>query len=192
MIQVYHLDREQEYIKNLFSFYKIIDQKDLKSTQSDVWLLSSFNNILNHKDLNNDYFIRKHKINARVTEIIKEIELENTKEDLQLSTSGNSESYDTVIKENDINTDNNYTYDSDNSDNKLLEVLDDIPKRFSGVMLDIIEDLISLSKKTADDSGVYRFYIKQIITIITLKGRMFYIGLLFLIISICLFFVEIT
>ena len=129
-----------------------------------------------------------------MTNIIKEIEITKNKgNDIPLSNRGEySTSYDSVIKEtDDIITDNNYTYDSDN---KLLEVLDDIPKRFSRVMLDIIEDLISLSKKTpqVQDSGIYRFYIKQTINIINKEGRMFYVGLLFLIISICLFFVEIT
>lgn len=83
----------------------------------------------------------------------------------------------------------------DENDIKHVELLSNLAQKFSSNMINIIEDILYLVDKPLQFSSVYDsyiYYIKQIFYIITGSGRLFYVGLFFMVISICLFFIETT
>lgn len=181
---------EKKYLTNFLSFNKIIDIKDIDSNQTTVWILNSLNNLLNNKNLLRNYYITKNKIEDKSRKIIENIELDyNNRNNIEFTTESGNEFV--MNMQNQENIESNVAYK-----NKLfLDVLNDMPKNFSSIILNILEDLISLSNKipvyeSSIDLTIY--YIKEIIKIITFEGRLFYVGILFLLISICLFFIEIT
>jgi hypothetical protein len=77
---------------------------------------------------------------------------------------------------------------------KNLEV-DILLKQFSNVMINIIDDIIKLFSQNhnlQNNLDIYLYYIRNIINIITNKGRIFFVGIFFILISILLSFIEIT
>jgi len=97
-----------------------------------------------------------------------------------------------------------------NKNNELIE-LNKIEKEFSNIGLDIVNDIINLFGNFGEESfknyiefsdyeieentnkyvlHKYLYYFKQIIIIITKDGRMFYVGLMFLVISLLMYFIE--
>jgi len=83
----------------------------------------------------------------------------------------------------------------DTNDVKHIELLSNLTQQFSSNMISIIEDIIDLTNKGIQFSSIYDsyiYYIKNLFYILTEKGRLFYVGLFFMAISICLFFIETT
>ena len=192
---------------HLISFYKIIEPKDLISVDESTWMLNSLKNIIDNSNILNDYISIKYNLNNKILKIIENIEIDKGKNFFDFSTQENSEQYNTnYIEVNDdiknmefkkINELNNNIINKGEYDiEKIqLEVINNVPKQFSKVFLLIIEELIDLSNKKLDinkPQDVYIYYIKEIFNIITKDGRLFYVGLFFFIVSISLFFIEIT
>ena len=83
----------------------------------------------------------------------------------------------------------------DKNDIKHVELLSNLSRQFSSNMIQIIEDILTLSEGKLQFTSVYDsyiYYIKQIFYIFTEQGRLFYVGLFFMVVSICLFFIETT
>lgn len=83
----------------------------------------------------------------------------------------------------------------DKNDIKHVELLSNLSRQFSSNMIQIIEDMLNLSEEKLQFTTVYDsyiYYIKQIFYIFTEQGRLFYVGLFFMVVSICLFFIETT
>lgn len=117
-----------------------------------------------------------------------------------------------IKKENDINKYDKYLEDNYKSlfdkENIITENLkkkskkkkkeleiDIILNQFSNNLYDIINDLIELfTNKNNFDNYLdsYVFYMKNIGIILTKKERLFYVGILFLILSFLFLFIEIT
>ena len=79
-------------------------------------------------------------------------------------------------------------------DKKKIEV-DIILNKFSNNLLEIIEDLVELfNNNTKFDNYInyYVYYMKNIGIIFTKKNRIFYVGILFLIISFLFLFIEVS
>ena len=93
---------------------------------------------------------------------------------------------------------------------KLIEI-NKIEKEFSNVGLDIVNDLINLFGSFGEESfknyiefseynveentnkymlHKYIYYFKQTIIILTKDGRMFYVGLMFMVIALLMYFIE--
>jgi hypothetical protein len=76
-----------------------------------------------------------------------------------------------------------------------VKLIDIVKIQFSSTMIVIINDILTLMKQDVNFSTIYDkyvYYIREIFYIFSEKGRLFYVGLLFMFISICLFFIEIT
>ena len=115
-------------------------------------------------------------------------------------------------KENDINKydkylENNYKslFDKESEitdklkkktkNNKKKLEIDIILNNFSNNLLEIIDEIINLfndNQKFKNYLDYYVFYMKNIGIILTKKDRIFYVGLLFLILSFLFLFIEIT
>lgn len=94
-----------------------------------------------------------------------------------------------------------------NMNPELIEI-DKIEKEFSNVGLDIINDLINLYGNFGEENfknyiefsveentnkymlHKYIYYFKQTIIILTKDGRMFYVGLMFMVIALLMYFIE--
>jgi len=87
-----------------------------------------------------------------------------------------------------------YTIDN-NKNIKQVELVTNLTSQFSDTMINIIQDIIDLLNKDVTFTSVYDsylYYIKQIFLIMTDNGRLFYVGLFFMAISLCFFFIETT
>ena len=81
-----------------------------------------------------------------------------------------------------------------NKEPKKLEI-DILLQKFSKVMLNIIDDFIILYSENhnlKNNIDIYLYYIRNIVNIITYKGRIFYVGIMFILLAILLSFIEIT
>lgn len=142
--------------------------------------------------------------------LIEDVELDyNKKKEQQLSNVSTSESR--IVNFNNVNDETKKrefkTIERLNKENSVddkpnykkeknyIKLLNTVSLQFSITMLNIIEDILDLFKKKINFSSAsesYVYYIKEIFYILTDDGRLFYLGLFFLVISICLLFIEIT
>lgn len=87
-------------------------------------------------------------------------------------------------------------YSIDNNKNiKQVELVTNLTSQFSENMINIIQDIIDLLNKDVKFTSVYDsylYYIKNMFLILTDNGRLFYVGLFFMAISMCFFFIETT
>ena len=87
-------------------------------------------------------------------------------------------------------------YSIDNNKNiKQVEFVSNLTSQFSETMINIIQDIIDLLNKEVKFTSVYDsylYYIRNIFLILTDNGRLFYVGLFFMTISLCFFFIEST
>jgi len=87
-------------------------------------------------------------------------------------------------------------YSIDNNKNiKQVEFVSNLTSQFSETMINIIQDIIDLLNKEVKFTSVYDsylYYIRNIFLILTENGRLFYVGLFFMTISLCFFFIEST
>ena len=201
---------DKKYLLHLFSFNTIIDTKSLNSKEPTVWLLNTYNNIIKNTILINDYNFIKHNVYNKMIRLIEDVELDyNKKKEQQLSNVSTSESR--IVNFNNVNDETKKrefkTIERLNKENSVddkpnykkeknyIKLLNTVSLQFSITMLNIIEDILDLFKKKINFSSAsesYVYYIKEIFYILTDDGRLFYLGLFFLVISICLLFIEIT
>ena len=87
-------------------------------------------------------------------------------------------------------------YSIDNNKNiKQVELVSNLTSQFSETMINIIQDIINLLNKEVKFTSVYDsylYYIRNVFLILTDNGRLFYVGLFFMTISLCFFFIEST
>jgi hypothetical protein len=102
-------------------------------------------------------------------------------------------------------------YEQQKNRNPELVEINKIEKEFSNIGLDIVNDIINLFGNFGEENfknyiefsdyeveentnkyvlHKYLYYFKQIIIIVTKDGRMFYVGLMFMVISLLLYFIE--
>jgi len=102
-------------------------------------------------------------------------------------------------------------YEQQKNRNPELVEINKIEKEFANIGLDIVNDIINLFGNFGEENfknyiefsdyeveentnkyvlHKYLYYFKQIIIIVTKDGRMFYVGLMFMVISLLLYFIE--
>lgn len=170
-----------DYNKN-FKFKKVKDK--LRGTQFEYILKIVFlRNIIRNKVLN----VKPKNINFRSSSVI-----DSTIKDVpQISD---------VVKNAEFKTIDELNRQAQNilidtNEVKHIELISNLSQQFSSNMINIIEDIINVINKDIQYSSIYDsyiYYIKNIFYILTEKGRLFYVGLFFMAISICLFFIETT
>ena len=170
-----------DYNKN-FKFKRV--KTKLRGTQFEYILKIVFlRNIIRNKVLN----ARPKNINFRSSSIIDS----TIKDVTQISD---------VVKNAEFKTIDELNRQAQNilidtNEVKHIELISNLSQQFSSNMISIIEDIINVINKDIQFSSIYDsyiYYIKNIFYILTEKGRLFYVGLFFMAISICLFFIETT
>ena len=191
----------------MFDYYKILDEVRLFNEEDDYeWDYSVLRNI----DLNKNYwdisFFKDYKIKDLIINKINEL----TKDDKNIFKNDLNEKYkklsnDEKLKQQSDNSKDEYKIIEDKYDKKesqeFLEKLNlkNIKENFTKVFLEIIDEIHHLyddrcKNDCKNDDNTFlntcMYYSSNILKICIKNGRMFYVGLFIIFISLMLYFVD--
>ena len=200
------VSKDLNSISVLFDYYKILDDIRINNEEDDYdWDYSLLRNIdLNMNYWNDNPFFKEYKIKTLIIDKINEL----TKEDKNIFKHELNNKY--KNKNDNINKKINKEESKiiKKEENKLehsgefLEKLnlENIRTNFTKVFIEIIDDVSELYKERCardckdEDNffNTFNYYFNNTIKIIVKEGRMFYIGIFIIFISIMLYFIEST
>ena len=200
----------------LFKYYGVFDEYRMNYDEDDYnWDYG----ILKQVDLNKPYwesneYFTTYNIKRKIIKTINKLtenqvdvfdhklndKYENSVEDDLINESNKTEK--NTLDEYKVIEDNN-DYDYDTGNKKLIEKLNlnVIKQNLASVFIDIINDIVLMYSKRCnlDCKGAepslfnrYNFYFIEIIKIFTKKGRMMYVGILVVIITLIIYFIDIS
>ena len=197
------ISKDLNSIVVLFHYYKILDDIRINNEEDDYnWDYSLLRNIdLNRNYWNDNPIFIEYKIKELIIKKINEL----TKEDKNIFRHELNKKFDT---KSDKDKDNEQEYKTiNNTKNKesieFLEKLNlkNIKTNFSKVFLDIIKELINLYKHKCTNECVdygneyinsIIYYLHNSIKILIKEGRMFYVGIFTIFLSLMLYFIEVS
>ena len=201
------VSKELNSLVVMFDYYKILDEVRLFNEEDDYeWDYSVLRNI----DLNKNYwdisFFKDYKIKDLIINKINEL----TKDDKNIFKNDLNEKYkklsnDEKLKQQSDNSKDEYKIIEDKYDKKesqeFLEKLNlkNIKENFTKVFLEIIDEIHHLyddrcKNDCKNDDNTFlntcMYYSSNILKICIKNGRMFYVGLFIIFISLMLYFVD--
>ena len=183
----------------LFDYYKILDDVRINNEEDDFnYDYSLLRNIdLNKNYWSDNYFFKKYRIKSKIIETINRL----TIDDKDIFAHELNEKY---AKKNNMNIKEEFKVmnpeeEKDMDSNEFLSSLNlsSIKDNFVKTFIDIIEDILVICREGCKiDStqnyytGTFNFYMSNIIKIFIKEGRMFYVGMLVIFLSMMMYFIE--
>ena len=167
------MDSVENSENNIGSNYKTI-KDNLDNTYLGEKISFLYYKSLSEPEKRFNQFDERNQPNILVNEFVKDAEFKT------IDTLNNEAKKDFIEKNKNI---------------KNVELVTNLTSQFSETMIKIIEELLELLNNKVTFTSVYDsylYYIKNIFLIFTEDGRLFYIGIFFMVISMCLFFIETT
>ena len=211
-------DKNTQVVKDLnsiivlFDYYKIVDELKMNNEEDDFnWDYSILRNIdLNRLYWENNPYFKKYDIKNKIIEKINELTKDdknifkhqlNKKFDKKPPINNTKEESYKVIK-NENNENPGKSGKSGKSGNFLEKMnLNMIKENFVKTFISIIDDISELytnrcSVDCENSKNIvfsqFMYYFSNILKIVVKNGRMFYIGIFIIFLSIMLFFIEVT
>ena len=199
------ISKDLNSIVVLFHYYKILDDIRINNEEDDYnWDYSLLRNIdLNRNYWNDNPIFNEYKIKELIIKKINEL----TKEDKNIFRHELNKKFDSKSdKDKDKDTEQEYKIINNTKNKESIEFLEklnlkNIKTNLSKVFLDIIKELINLYKhkctnECADYGNEYInsiiYYLHNSIKILIKEGRMFYVGIFTIFLSLMLYFIEVS